>query len=49
MRRQHRRLLVILGEGGAHGAIAVDFDLASEGADVVEQIVYLLLERADMR
>lgn len=49
MRSQHRRLLVVLGEGGAHGGIAVDFDLAPEGADVVEQIVYLLLERVDMR
>jgi hypothetical protein len=47
--RQHRCLLVILGEGSAHGGIAVDFDLASEDADVVEQIVYLLLERVDMR
>lgn len=47
--RQHRRLLVVWIEGCADGAVALYVDLGPERAEVLEEIVDLLLERSYMR
>jgi hypothetical protein len=49
LRREHRRLLVVLVEWCAVRTIALDIDVCVEGAEVVEEVVDLLLERGYMR
>ena len=46
--RQHGRV-VVLGEGGAGGAIAVQLDVRAQAVQVVEEVVDLLLQTRDVR
>jgi hypothetical protein len=49
LRRKHGRLLVVWMESCSHGATALRIDVCTEGAEVVEELVDLLLERVYMR